>query len=537
MWSKGVCGVQTTRSDSAACEQWGVYEVALSGREDGNPFADYDIAAEFRSPSETVRVNGFYDGDGRYVVRFMPSFRETYTYEVSGSFSEEVHRGTFTAGAPSCGNHGPVRVKNTYHFAYEDGTAHYSIGTTAYAFAVQPAEIVESTFRELERRDFNKVRICVFPKHYDFCLDDPVCFPYEGEPMDASVLTRQNFMEYDGTAPGNHWDFHRFNPEFFQLYDRIIARLMEMGIEADLILFHAYDRWGFSQMSMEENLFYLKYMVARYGAFRNVWWSLANEYELLRHLDAQQWNILGTTVAELDPYHHLVSIHNNETFFDYSEPWITHCSCQREDHHKTTEFTTDLRALYKKPVVWDEVGYEGDFPHCWGNFTPEELVRRNWDAIVRGGYCGHGETYLNDTNIIWWANGGRLCGESADRFGFARRFLEDVPGCGLKLRPRDDVHIQWDDYCAVPEDPAFERDFLFFYYSIWRPAFRDIWIDDDTWFDVDVIDTWNMTITPAGRHKGHFRVDLPVRQYMGIRLRRAAQNEAEDEGESGWKEQ
>lgn len=76
------------------------------------------------------------------------------------------------------------------------------------------------------------------------------------------------------------------------------------------------------------------------------------------------------------------------------------------------------------------------------------------------------------------------------------------------------------NYVAIPEDPAYSGQYYFFYYSIWRPPFCQIWIGDDTWFDVDVIDTWNMTVTSAGRHKGRFEVPLPGTQYIGIRLRR-----------------
>lgn len=513
--------MQSILSQPASCERWGVYELALAGKSDGNPFVDYDIQGVFQSPSETVRVTGFYDGGGVYRIRFMPSFEGNYTYTISGTFSDEAIQGEFQAAAPTGNNRGPVRVKNRFHLAYADGTPHYSTGTTCYAFALQKTEVVEDTFRELAKGYFNKLRFCLMPKHYDFSLHDPVCFPYEGSPMDASVLTRDNFMAYNGAAPGNRWDLKRFNPAFFQLYDRMIQRLMDMGLEADIILFHAYDRWGFSKMSMEDNLLYLRYAAARYSAYRNVWWSMANEYELLGHLSTDDWETMAAALREADPYGHLTSIHNCEKFYDYARPWITHCSCQREEHHKTTEFTADLRERYGKPVVWDEVGYEGDFPHCWGNFTPEELVRRSWEAILRGGYCGHGETYLSSDNIIWWAHGGSLKGASAERFRFMRDFLEDVPGCGLKLGLlRDDLHFQWDDYVAIPEDPAWEGDYYFFYYSIWRPAFRQIWVDDETWFDVEVVDTWNMTVTPAGRHRGRFEVPLPGNQYMGIRLKR-----------------
>jgi hypothetical protein len=58
---------------------------------------------------------------------------------------------------------------------------------------------------------------------------------------------------------------------------------MDLGIEADLILWHPYDRWGFSRMTKEEDDLYLSYVIARFAAYRNVWWSLANEYDLLRN--------------------------------------------------------------------------------------------------------------------------------------------------------------------------------------------------------------------------------------------------------------
>ena len=52
--------MQTILSQLASCERWGVYELALSGKSDGNPFVDYDIQGVFQGPAETVRVNGFY---------------------------------------------------------------------------------------------------------------------------------------------------------------------------------------------------------------------------------------------------------------------------------------------------------------------------------------------------------------------------------------------------------------------------------------------------------------------------------------------
>jgi hypothetical protein len=51
--------------------------------------------------------------------------------------------------------------------------------------------------------------------------------------------------------------------------------------------------------------------------------------------------------------------------------------------------------------VIDECAYEGDIDQGWGNITGEEMVRRFWEGAVRGGYVGHGETYLHPEDILW----------------------------------------------------------------------------------------------------------------------------------------
>ena len=61
----------------------------------------------------------------------------------------------------------------------------------------------------------------------------------------------------------------------------VIHRLEEMGIESDLILFHAYDCWGFSSLSIEEAKVYLDYLMRRLSAIPCIWWSMANEYDIM----------------------------------------------------------------------------------------------------------------------------------------------------------------------------------------------------------------------------------------------------------------
>jgi hypothetical protein len=507
-------------------ERWGVFEVRVPGKFDGNPYVDYEIQAVFSGVYETKRVDGFYDGNGEYVIRFMPDYEGEYFFDISGNFSNQHFSGTFEAIKPGPNNHGYLHVSNTYHFKYADGKLFYPVGTTCYAWVHQKEELQERTLNTLRNNAFNKIRYCIFPKHYDYNYADPITFPYEGTPCDTSGLNRDTMLSFTEIKNGNDWDFHKFNPKHFKRFDIRIKQLMEMGIEADLILFHPYDRWGFDGMGAENDDSYVKYMVARYSAYRNVWWSLANEYDYVKTKTMDDWERIADIISKNDMYGRLCSIHNGPKFYDFSKPWVTHCSCQGTDRYKSVELTEEIRAKYQKPVVWDEILYEGNLNLGWGNITGEELVRRFWEASMRGGYAGHGETLLQtidssvDNSVLWWSHGGYLYGDSPNRISFLHKILTEVPGgYGLRFMPE-----YWDAVVGTidlnrDKDEKIQ-DYYLFYFSFLRPLYRDLYFDDTTEFKVDLIDTWNMTISPQGIFKGHFRIITGGKPYMAIRVQK-----------------
>lgn len=480
---------------------WGIREIVCPGAAAGNPFTDYDIVGEFSCGGETLRVPGFYDGDGRYIVRMMPSCEGEYTYRISGSFSPEIFTGSFLAVRPQPDVHGPVRVKDTYHFAYADGTRYMPVGTTCYVWHLQTPELFEQTLSTLSGSGFNKIRFCVFPKHYDYNHNEPFAYPFEAaEPV--------------GEAPFG-WDFARFNPVYFRHLEKAILRLGVLGIEADLIILHPYDRWGFSRMTLEENLRYFRYLATRLSAFRNVWWSLANEYDVLTGRTQDDWEAYAAALGEQDPYGHLTSIHNGPELYDYTRPWITHCCIQRQDIYLTAEHTDTWRRQYGKPVIVDEMGYEGNIQHGWGNISAEEITRRFWEATVRGGYGGHGETYLHESNLLWWSHGGVLRGDSPARLSFLRRFLDGLPA------PLMRAEAGWAELLAIPEGCKEDAPpCMLYYYSFMRPGFRDYTLPKGARYRVEVIDTWNMTRDDRGVFKGSFRLPLPGRSMMAVYMRR-----------------
>ncbi|MCA0755785.1 DUF5605 domain-containing protein [Paenibacillus sp. N4] len=479
----------------AEAGQWDVYEIEFHGPSHGNPFTDVTLSAEFRSGDKVVRTPGFYDGGGVFRIRFMPEVHGGWTFRTSSNArSLDGIEGEFRVVAPAEGNHGPVRVKDTFHFAYADGTPYIPVGTTCYAWTHQGDELEERTLETLKASPFNKMRMCVFPKSYLYNENDPIRYPFEGSLADGP-------------------DYSRFNPAFFRHLENRIADLGRLGIEADLILFHPYDRWGFSEMPPSADDRYLRYITARLAAYRNVWWSLANEYDLMWSKSEEDWERFASVVTENDPSGHLISNHNCFAFYDFSKPWVTHCSIQRVDVYKTSEATNEWREKWKKPIVIDECAYEGDIDHGWGNITGEEMTRRFWEGAIRGGYVGHGETYLNPEEVLWWSKGGKLTGTSPDRIAFLRRIVEESPGGMLEPLPSE-----WDLPCAGIKD-----EYYLFYFGFNQPRFRNFHRKPGIRYRVEVIDTWNMTVdTLPDLYEGSFRIDLPGRQFIAVRLTKMA---------------
>lgn len=486
-------------SEVTHVSQYERFELALPGPQDGNPFTDVEFGAIFQNQGRVIRATGFYDGNGIFKVRCMPDTPGEWRYVTYGNRPElDGHEDGFFCTEALPGAHGPVRVANQFHFAYDDGTPYIPLGTTCYAWTSQGDELERQTLQTLQQSPFNKIRMCVFPKHYRFNANEPVYSPFE--------------RSADG-----QWDFSRFCPDFFRHLEQRVAELGALGIEADIILFHPYDRWGYANMGREADDRYLRYISARLSAFANVWWSMANEYDIMREKNMEDWDRFFQIIQASDPYGHLRSVHNwqrmdmhdNHTFYDHQKPWVTHCSVQ----HSFVDQVGAWRELYGKPVVVDECCYEGNIPNGWGNITGEEMTRRFWETTIQGGYCGHGETFLDPSDVLWWSKGGVLHGESPTRIGFMRHILESLPQGGLEPVGRiSDSHL------GSAGRPG---EYYLTYFGYRQPGQITFSLPAEGQFTAEVIDTWQMTITSvSGIFSGEFTLALPSRPYQAVLLRK-----------------
>ncbi len=485
--------------------------------------ADVDLTAKFICGGETVAVKGFYAGQNTYKVRFLPMQAGNYTYHVSGVLSDDGQLRILPAD-----RHGPVHARGC-HFCHADGMRYSPFGTTVYALAHQDGQTTHDTFESLENAPFNKVRLCLFPKHYEHNSNDPKLYAFE--------------KDMDG-----NWDVHHPCFAFWDAFEDKLRKLDDLGIQADLILFHSYDRWGFSRMGQEANLVYLDYLLRRFSAFPHIWWSLANEYDLMYNMTMEDWMEIEDFVAENDPYSHLLSNHNCFALWDASRSNITHASLQTRQLTRIAEW----RDAYHKPVVVDECCYEGNLSRFWGCISGREMVRRFWRVAVTGGYCTHGETFLDpQRDVIWWAKGGRLKGESASRIAFLRGIVEALPG---PIDPmsfwladvyqkavgsgREQETAQTDPgYAAFIQSFArlgreeaaayLATEFSFMgrcgdeafiiYYDLRCCAEDTLELPKDKSYRIELYDVWNMTCEVIAEHVcGRTQIHLPAKEDMAV---------------------
>ena len=231
-------------------------------------------------------------------------------------------------------------MHNTFHFAYADGTPYYPFGTTCYAWTHQGDALEEQTLETFKERAFNKMRMCVFPKHYPFNHNEPVYYPFERN------------------EAGEH-DFTRFNPAFFQHFEKRVGQLRDMGIEADIIIFHPYDHWGYARMDEETDYRYLRYLIARLAAYRmsggrwrtnttSCWstsrWSAGISSS--RFCKRKTPTIICGRFIRATP----------KDMYDHNKPGVTHVCIQ----HPQVRQVVEWRRKYGKPIVDDELEYEGN---------------------------------------------------------------------------------------------------------------------------------------------------------------------------------
>ena len=97
--------------------------------------------------------------------------------------------------------------------------------------------------------------------------------------------------------------------------------------------------------------------------------------------------------------------------------------------------------------------------------------------------------------------------------------MEDVPDGSAPLELTDENHeANWHVPCLCKED---DHSYYLYYFGFFRPAFRTYELPEGCSYEIELIDTWDMTIKKLpGTYSGSIKIEMPEKQYMAIRMRR-----------------
>jgi hypothetical protein len=288
-----------------------------------NPFlARVSASFEHDSGMRIENVPGFYDGQGRWVIRFSPIGEGRWRGWTS---SGDRQLDGISLGPILCAPnenrdvHGRVQVDqaNRKRFRYEDGRPFIPLGFEwDWLFAYGQVHLghaqgprndnpsLDEALGLLKDCGFNVIVANLYAHRYHRTeLTDATASYLYGPPP---------IYVFGGTndAP----DHARLNVEFFRSFDRVLAALHRHGLILHLMIQvqNKAVQWP-ARNSPEDDLFW-QYVVARYQAYPNVIWDIGKEcYNLLRQTGSHDY-VLGriSLIRRTDAYGHLVTAHDTE---------------------------------------------------------------------------------------------------------------------------------------------------------------------------------------------------------------------------------
>ena len=377
------------------------------------PARDVRLAVRFRHESggPACTVHGFWDGDGRggvhgraFKVRFCPTKAGRWTVEavesnasdLAGQRKGEVLLAT-PADHPGFWMADPDSPDGRW-YRRSDGSHPYIFGNTHYTFLSRMTadgprrggSIAEDVAAVAPF--FKKLRFGVHGGRYT----NPKAKPYfddAGRPTD------------DGDCS------HRPSPAWFhERVDVAVATAYAHDLVADVILSGPDTREARAALRAEagggDPTPYLRYMAARYGSYPNVWFCLANEWNIKNpHYAAEEVRRFGGILRRHLPHATPVSIHGRPSDWDRDlnarPPWHDHVILQGKIRHLAKSADLIARNVARGggvPVVNDELGYQGQ----GDKFIRDDVIEGHLGAFLGGGYGTTGHKPASKRGHYFW---------------------------------------------------------------------------------------------------------------------------------------
>jgi hypothetical protein len=439
-----------------------------------NPFKACSFQAEFVHDSGSkINAEGFCDSqEGTlYRLRFMPNragvYRYTATFSSKGSAQEFT--GSFVVRASQ--RRGPLRIdpSNPWHFIYENTGEHYfwNSTTTYWLLGWKDQSIISATIDRLASYGINRIRVGINARaHGGDRWSEPTVVesPQFTFKLNPWVAARPDDLDDPG------FDVSRLNVAHWQKLDRLITHAQSKGIIVSLIFYvdgldHGCDPFKKTNMGNADEQLYYRYAAARYWAYPNIMWDIANEYHLFR---TPEWaEKMGNYLKAQDPAQHLISVHGKADFPFRKSPWVDVVMYQSWDECGGYPFMSNCRKLQEEsgrilPQINEEYGYEEHYPP-WGcgatasKTAPDGRSAWNrcqlaWEICMTGSYQTTGERADYGTGAGEDSGGGWINGRGNAKMtmlNYYRTLRETFEKTTYwKLEPRNDL-VSFGNLCLA----------------------------------------------------------------------------------------
>jgi len=431
----------------------------VSQKQYENPFRDAVVKAiitDEKRGTETV-ISAFWDGGNVWKFRYANPQPGNYSYitQCSDKSNRMLHeqRGEILIetykGENPVYKHGAIHVsKKGNYLEHFDGTPFFWLAdswwhgmTTRFIFP----DDFEKLANDRKEKGFSVIQFAV-------------SFPCDIEPFD---IRGQN-------EAGDPWDkeFTSINPEYFQLTDLRIQKLLDMGFVPNIVgLWGYYMKW----MGVENVSKHWEYLIARYGAYP-VTFTLSGETTLAYYADLSenwdyykdqfrtQWSEVAKFIQENDPYDRLLTTHPGPGIHDGQNPIYEMQFLDMvmlQSGHKgfltlasSNRFIHDFKEKFpNKPIIHGEVCFEGMFGSSWHDVqrilfwsnvfqgTPGFSYGAEgiWQFNTKEELFGQSPTGATWGNIPWQE---AMHYKGSKQIGMGSEFLRQLPWWTLKPSPQ-----------------------------------------------------------------------------------------------------
>ena len=402
-----------------------VAEVTFVGPKVGpsdTPARDVELAVSFRHESgePTVRVYGFWDGDGKggdrgnvFKVRFCPTRVGRWRIVETTSNRAELKRQRLGDSLLCIAStHSGFWIAAGRWYKRSDGSHPFIIGNTHYSFLSRrndkgPVNTSPLDDMRSNARFYKKLRFSLFGDRYP----DPKQKP---------------FLDDRGQQTDDGRHSVRPNPSWFQQrVDPAIRAGFEHDLICDLILCGPDTRQSRSTLAGDPKP-WLRYVAARYGAYPNVWFCLANEWNIKQpSYTAKQIRAAGDVIRSFLPNPTPISVHSNRGKWNtaLNGSWHDHVIIQNK-LKRLPEAADATAGNHRrggiKPVCNDENGYQGR----GDGFTKEDVIEGCFGTFLGGGYPTTGEKYGRKLGQYFWGGFDAKAHSATRHLAYLRNYID-----------------------------------------------------------------------------------------------------------------